>query len=91
MVNKIIVIFLLCCGVAYAEMNYLTIDDARDHKKIVTTINKMIGKLNQDKVDDRADKKEFRKAERYDLGCIDKMAAKMVNKGWIAQHSEIEP
>ena len=88
-----IIIFIICIipSLAYAGMNYITIEDASNHDKIAKVINKLIDRANQDKENDKNDKKEFRQINKYLIGVNDKVAKKMIAKGWIAQHSEVEP
>lgn len=76
---------------AYAEMKYITLEDAGDHSKLVKTINRLIERSNKDNVDDKADKKEIKDFSTYIYKVEDKIVKKMVNKGWIATHSEVEP
>ena len=91
MASKILIAFFLMTSVAYAEMNYITIEDSKDHVKLVATINKLVGRANKDKADDKEEKKSLKKQFKYIYDVENNMAKKMVNKGWISTHSEIEP
>ena len=48
MVSKILFIIILMCSVSYAEIPHVTLDDVRDHSKIVDTLNQIIDKVNSD-------------------------------------------
>ena len=50
MASKIILIFLLMTSVCYAEISNVTIDDVKDHPKIMNKLNEIIGELNREKV-----------------------------------------
>lgn len=84
-------IILVTASSLYADMKYITIEDASDHEKITKTINKIIDKINKDKNDDARDKKEMRSMNKYQIYVDNKIVKKMIQNNWISQHSEVEP
>lgn len=46
MLNKIILLMLVMSSTAYAEISYVTIDDVKDHSKIVSKLNELISQIN---------------------------------------------
>ncbi|MFH1230709.1 MAG: hypothetical protein V1709_04345 [Planctomycetota bacterium] len=76
---------------AYAEIGQVSIDDIKDHEKITSKLNKIIDTINDDRKDDRQDTKNLQKILKYQLGMDDKIVKKMISKGWVNTHSEVEP
>ena len=91
MANKIIIIFLLMCGTAYAEISSMSIDDVKDHSKLQKQLNIIIDKINKDRIDDRNDNKYIKNYVKYQLKVDDKIVKKMISNGWVSTHSEVEP
>ncbi len=77
--------------VAYAEIQPVSIDDIKDHEKITAKLNKIIDAVNQDRKDDRSDAKELHKIMKYQIGMDNKIVKKMIQKGWVSTHAEVEP
>jgi len=104
---SIIASILIFYSVCFAEIKPVSIEDIKDHEKITKKLNQIIIKLNSEikekssqvdmddikslQRDAKEDARDLRKMMKYQLGVDDKIVKKMINKGWISQHSEVEP
>ncbi len=86
-IASIVIIYSIC----YAEIQPVSIDDIKDHEKITAKLNRIIDAVNKERKDDRDDAKDLRKVIKYQLGVDDKIVKKMINKGWVSTHAEVEP
>ena len=88
---SIVASMLIIYSICYAEIQSVSIDDIKDHEKITAKLNRIIDVVNQDRKDDRLDAKDLRKIIKYQLGVDDKIVKKMIKKGWVDTHAEVEP
>lgn len=85
-----LVLCFLLYAASIAEAEIIP-EDINDHVKVAKILNKIVDTIKQDRTDDRQDAKELRKYLKYQLEVDDKIVRKMINRGWVNTHSEVEP